>query len=141
MPESRRFNTGGGAYADRGGVPQNANRRRYGGVVPSERRPPDGPVASGRRPAGGGEQVFAAARRHVDALDPAASDTGRLRASLARIEAEAARGEDAGVAVIVDELRTLFRLAPELGAAVAAGLLDPSVDVAAAVRTAAARAQ
>jgi hypothetical protein len=131
MPESRRVNTGGGAYAERGGVPQNANRSRYGGAIPSERRP------SEPRPVSGGAQVFAAARRHIDALDPAGVDVERLRASVAWIEAEAARGEGASGAVIVQELRTLSETVPELGAAVAAGLVDPTVDVADAVRAAA----
>lgn len=129
MSQSRRFNTGGGAYADRGSVPQNANRRRYGDSAPAE-----------RGPTSGGAQVFAAARRHIDALDPALSDTDRLHASVARIEAEAGRGEAASAAVIGLELRTIAALVPELGAALAAGLVDPTVGVAAAVRSAAAQA-
>jgi hypothetical protein len=129
MPDSRPINTGGSAYAERGGVPQNANRRRYGDATTAE-----------RRTATSGAQVFAAARRHIDALDPVRSDPDQLRMSVARIEAEAARGEEASVPVILLELRTMAGLVPELGAALAAGLVDPTVGVAAAVRSAAEQA-
>lgn len=135
MPESRWINTGGGAYTERGTITRNANRRHYGDPTPGERPARCTPA---------GAQVFAAARRHIDAIDAIdaadAADPGALREPVARIEAETGRGDAADPALIVDALRTLSDLAPELAATIAAGLVDPSAGVAPVVRSAAARA-
>ncbi len=135
MPEFRRINTGAGAYAERGSVPHNANRRRYGD-------PPqvDDPARGIRRDAASVAQVFASARHHVDALAPSVPGTGTLRESISRLESETARGDTADATVVARSLHTIADLAPALAAAIAAGLADPSAGTATVVRAAAAQA-
>jgi len=122
MTGPRYLNTGGGPYLERANVTHNGNRSRYGAAANPGR---DVTTAS--------LHVFAAARQQIDALG---GDTDRLHESVTSIEAEVARGEAADGVVIAHALCTIAGLAPELAAALAAGLLDPSAGVAVAVQSA-----
>jgi hypothetical protein len=122
MTEPRYTNTGGGPYLARANVTHNGNRSRYGAVTNPER---DITTAS--------LYVFASARQQIDTLG---GYTDRLHDSVTSIEAEVARGEAADGVVIAHALRTIAGLVPELAAALAAGLLDPSAGVAVAVQSA-----
>jgi hypothetical protein len=163
MTGSRRANTGGGPYGGRETVTFNSSRHQYGSTaddagstpaaatVGSSPREAAATVGSSPREATAtvglspreatATHVFATARRHIDVIGATDPNTAhQLYGSVARVEAEVARGEAAAEAVIVHELRTIAGLTPELAAAVAAGLVDPTVGTAMPVRAAVARA-
>ncbi|MEV4642820.1 hypothetical protein AB0J80_36310 [Actinoplanes sp. NPDC049548] len=133
MADSRTINTGGGWYTEGGTVHHtsiNNGTYHHGDYAGRDlHHTTTADLAS----------VFAEARRRIDTLADDDLDTGLLHASVDQIEAEVARGNDGDSQVIGRTLRTLAGLVPDVAAALATGLVDPTAGVALAARAAAER--